>query len=632
MGTNVAACPLVAEVADRAPREVDIFRLWVVRLALLLPAFIAASSASFYLAVRHHYVRDWERNAVNVATNLNRDLIAELGRRPGHVIDPEQWQADGSVREVDRIARRYLRYLDVDRINIFGMNRWLVYSTHPGLAPRASGANRKLDRALAGQAVSDIERTEDVTDFAEGRHGQDVLETYVPLRVLDGTGPILGAFEVYQRVGAMQGGLRSIAWLIAVGSAGILGLLGIWLLATARRASRLVDEERREQQRLKADLRQTVEHLEEIVAERTTEVRREREMLATVLDAAPSAIILLDEEGRLIYASRRYSDFSDTNTAPAAGRLCWEACGCFAEAERCPARRALLTGTRQSALRSFASRGAGQLWLEHTAVPVQRGDGKVGVLEMIVDVSARREAEEHLSRAARLATAGEVAATVAHEIRNAATSTKLLLQVWAQGPDRPADAQSIQVALSSIGRMESLVGHLLRLARPVRPRLAALDACAVLRDAVDLVRPEAHRRGVLVVETNRTAGLRCLADGALLTEALVNLLLNALQAFEEGGDRRPREVSVEARIDASAASGARACVVIEIADNGSGVPPEVVDRMFEPFFTTKPSGTGLGLPIARRVAATHGGSLTIENRTDGGTLARLSLPALEGQA
>ncbi|MBI3186227.1 MAG: PAS domain-containing protein [Myxococcales bacterium] len=587
---------------------------------LLLPLFVAATSAAFYLVVRHQYLLDWQRHAIDLASNLNEDLLKALRQRGGHPPPPAEWEQKGLSPEVDRITRRYLRYLDVERINIFSRDGTLVYSTEPGLAPRPSLGNRKLERALAGGAVSDVESA-DESDFDEGSHSEDFLETYVPLRALgaDGkpSGDIAGAFEVYQSVGAMSLGMRDVAWVVALGSAFVLVALGALLLAVSRRASRLVQAEREQQERLETALARTVANLEETVQQRTLELRQERELLSTVLDEAPSAFVLLDAEAKVLYASRQFRALLGGCADPC-GKRCWEAWGCPTQGEQCAARRAVLEGCQRTQLQVIEQGGATR-WLEHVAVPIRNGGLEVRAIEMITDVTARRSAEEQASRAGRLATAGELAAAVAHEVRNAATSTKLILQVWAEQKAGSGDPRSLEVALASIERMETLVSRLLRLSRPVQPEVVPVELSRVVRDAVDLVRPGAYRRGIRLVEHYPGVPCVCLGDAALINEALLNLLLNSVQAFEADA-RSGAEVEVAVRPDA------RRGVAIDIVDNGPGIPDGLLPRVFEPFFSSKPEGTGLGLPIARHIVGNHGGSLTLENRPGGGLAVHIHLP------
>ncbi|MBI4615352.1 MAG: PAS domain-containing protein [Planctomycetes bacterium] len=608
-------------------RGLDIMRTLARHYVFLLPLFVACASSVFYFSVRARYLDNWERHATDVAEDLNIDLLRELGR-DGASPQSSDWTNPETLGFVDRHARQYLRTVYVTQINVFSEDRTLVYSTRPGLAPRPSGPNDKLDRALGGESVSGIEKALEAPDFPKFGHTVDLLETYVPMRFLDSsgepTGRVFGAFEIYQNAESLTQGLRELGTLVLVGSVGILAVLGFALLGTARRVSVMVQRERRAQATLQERLKEERDGLENEVERRTEEVRREREALSTILDEAPSAFVLLDRDGRVEYASRRFCELSAVGAKDPRRELCWEVCRCTYEPGACPARAAIESGATRIAVEPRTLSDGSVHFLEHTAVPISSDGSPIRVIEVIRDVTERLRSDEELARASRLATAGELAAAVAHEVRNAATTTKLFLQLLAERPHiDPRDAQPLSAALSSVSRMEALVENLLRLARPARPEMVPADAVEVLRSAVELVRPEAHRRRVRVRGPTPSGALVCLVDRALLAEALLNLLLNAVQAFDDTAAPDGREVEVMAFADSGA--------VLLIADNGPGIPANDRLRVFDPFFTTKPSGTGLGLPIARRIIEGHAGTLSIRPREGGGTVARIVLPIDPGK-
>lgn len=587
------------------------------RTVLVVPLFVIATSATFYAIVRAQYVRDWERHAVDTAEDLNADLVAALARPGGRLPDPATWSEAGLIPEADAVARRYLRVLNVVRINVFSKDGALVYSTQRGLAPRPPRANEKLEKALAGQSTSSVEFGRDEQDFEEGRHLADLMETYLPMRLPDGrgrrSGPVVGAFEVYQDVATMRAGLDFLGGVIVLGSLAVLGLLAGILVMVDRRATRAVRREREAQVTL-------ARWLEETVAQRTADLRQEREILASVLDGAPVAFALLDKDLRVLYVTRQFAQIAGTVSRPLAGPAeCSDHWVATRRCERCVAEKALATGRVATQIRSVPDDRGETRWIEHVAVPVRARDAAVRVVEMVTDVTERRLDEERLARAGRLATAGEIAATVAHEVRNAATTTRLLLQLWRErGGPGPEDLGSIDVALVALQRMEVLVENLLRLASP-RPSFALIDCAALLTQAVDLVRADAHRRKVQLVE-DAAAGdaALCHGDAGLLTEAIVNLLLNGIQACDRLPPGAPRRVSANVQVDGSS-------LVLRIADTGPGIPPDAAGRLFEPFFTTREGGTGLGLPIARRVVEGHGGTLVVDSQ-QGGAQATLVLP------
>jgi signal transduction histidine kinase len=207
-----------------------------------------------------------------------------------------------------------------------------------------------------------------------------------------------------------------------------------------------------------------------------------------------------------------------------------------------------------------------------------------------------------------------MAAIVAHEVRNPLAGIKGAIQVLASR--RTAGDADLPIMRDIIGRIDALgelINDLMLFARPRPPQVTAVSARALIDQAVEAVRRDPHARQVAIsVEAQSDA--RLLADAELIRAAVLNLLLNAVQAM---GSHGHLAVRLSATSDAA---------IIDVQDNGPGVPAELRERIFEPFFTTKARGGGLGLPIARRTAELHGGTLTLACPESGGTLASLTVP------
>jgi two-component system sensor histidine kinase HydH len=224
-------------------------------------------------------------------------------------------------------------------------------------------------------------------------------------------------------------------------------------------------------------------------------------------------------------------------------------------------------------------------------------------------------AREEVVRGERLAAIGELAAGVAHEMRNPLTSVKLLLQHAARGDARSLAGPKLRLILEEVERMETTIQGLLDFSRPPSPRQIRHDLLDPLQQAVHLIEGRARNQGVRVEWTLGVGPLWCDGDPGQLQQVFVNLLINGIEAMPEGG-----LLAVQVRRTPD-------CVCeIEFADEGAGVPAESLARLFEPFVSLKERGTGLGLAISRRIMESHGGTITVANRETGGARFTLFLP------
>ena len=238
------------------------------------------------------------------------------------------------------------------------------------------------------------------------------------------------------------------------------------------------------------------------------------------------------------------------------------------------------------------------------------------------------EAQRAATRSERLASMGQLAAGLAHELRNPLTSIKMLLQPAAPG-EAPVclDRQDAAVVNEEIGRLERTIQTFLDYARPPRPERQTLVLQPVIRQIVELIAPRAAQQGVSIDCALPEEAIRIEADAGQLRQVLMNLLLNALDASGHG-----QTISVRAAWEpppsaaGEEAVGRERWVAIDVADRGSGLPAPESARIFEPFVSTKECGTGLGLPISRRIVEDHGGRLDAADREGGGAVFTVRLP------
>jgi signal transduction histidine kinase len=227
--------------------------------------------------------------------------------------------------------------------------------------------------------------------------------------------------------------------------------------------------------------------------------------------------------------------------------------------------------------------------------------------------------QEELLKRERLAALGELSAVVAHEVRNplgvifnSLSSLKRVLH------PRGDAATLLDIVGEEADRLNRIVGDLLDFARPREPSLQPEDIRAVLNSAVVAARPMAGASGIRLEVRVKEPLSKVPVDGSMLRQALLNLLINAIQAMPGGGT-----VSLQA---CEEREGSIAHARIDVVDSGPGVAPEIAQRIFQPFFTTKASGTGLGLAVVRRIIEAHRGEILLESAPGAGARFILRLP------
>jgi signal transduction histidine kinase len=233
-------------------------------------------------------------------------------------------------------------------------------------------------------------------------------------------------------------------------------------------------------------------------------------------------------------------------------------------------------------------------------------------------VESQSLAEHH----EKLASLGLLAAGVAHEIRNPLTAIKaaVFIQQKKFAPGS-ADAADAELVGREIRRLERIVTEFLQFARPAEPALGNLPAQQPLREVQRFLAPELARKNIrLLFEDSNPLPVK--VDGEQIKQVLINLVQNAADSIGRDG-----AITLRCRPDRKPLSnGETDVVILEVADTGRGIAPEVEKRLFDPFFTTKPDGTGLGLSIAACIVQKHGGALQYQTQVNRGTTFGIILP------
>jgi signal transduction histidine kinase len=254
-----------------------------------------------------------------------------------------------------------------------------------------------------------------------------------------------------------------------------------------------------------------------------------------------------------------------------------------------------------------------------------------GVTEEIEQmVKQLQQREREVLRAEQLAAVGQVAAGVAHELRNPLTSVKMLVQTALE--ERPGAALSrndLGVIEQEVRRMEQCIRQFLEFAKPPKSQRRKADLTEVIRRAMALVEGRAHRQRVHLHADLPSAPVYLDIDPDQIHQVVVNLILNSLDALPRGGDVQIVLSLASADGDGRKVNGEGAeagVVIVTVKDTGPGIAPAIMDRLFEPFVSSKESGLGLGLSICKRLVEAHGGTIEGHNRPTGGAEFRFIVP------
>jgi signal transduction histidine kinase len=264
----------------------------------------------------------------------------------------------------------------------------------------------------------------------------------------------------------------------------------------------------------------------------------------------------------------------------------------------------------------------------YTLAFVRSDDGEViGATMFFKDLTRVEQLEERERLRDRLAAVGEMAAVIAHEVKNPLAGIEVMAGLLRRKiPDAP-DAQMVLTDIISEAKMaNAIVQEVLDFVRPIRLQVEHTAVTDAVQGAIQLAESKG-KRGQVEVNVAISDGLPQInADQHQITQVFTNLLMNAYEAM--GGKGR---VTISAEMIRFEDGGdGRDAVHVEFADNGPGIPPDVADKVFDPFFTTKAQGSGLGLAIVRKIVDAHDGRIDLRTTPGQGTTIRVTLPVTAG--
>jgi PAS domain S-box-containing protein len=337
------------------------------------------------------------------------------------------------------------------------------------------------------------------------------------------------------------------------------------------------------------------------------------------LDVAAVAILVLDREGRVSLINQRGCEILGLSAQEVLGRSWVDSFVSEGHRERTrDGLRQLIRGelgpnprhTFENLIRTSSGEERLVAW-RRTVLRDPRGNVRATVSSG-EDITERRNVERRLRAQESLAKVGQLAAVVAHEVRNPLAGIRGAIQILSKRIPEGEDREVMARIVERVDTLNELTEDLLLFARPHSPGFASVRLAAILGVAQRLLAGHADLAGVSVEITGADVTLE--ADEKMLQNVFLNLFLNAAQVMNGEGTIR---VAVRAHTST---------VQVAVEDEGPGIPPDVRDRLFEPFFTTRHQGTGLGLPIVKRDVEAHGGEVTLACPQGGGTRVTVVLP------
>ncbi|MCA8925494.1 MAG: PAS domain-containing protein [Planctomycetes bacterium] len=348
-----------------------------------------------------------------------------------------------------------------------------------------------------------------------------------------------------------------------------------------------------------------------LLSAKTGELVAAREYLRRVFAALTDAVLVFDARGKVEFANQSALELLGTSAEALLGlpgAELWvdpEEAAAFRE----PRYAELLTrGHWQRSECVLRAPGGARVPVQWSASVLELAGRPVGLVGVARDGREARGRQEAKVRAIQ-----ELAASVAHEIRNPLGAIQNSLALLGSAALEGEDKTLLEIARGETRRIGQIVDTFMTFARPALPQLAPVALGELAEEVTTLARQDPRARAGRAVVCVVDAALppaRC--DPDQIKQVLWNLLINALDAARS-------RVAVRVRSDGERLS-------VRIADDGAGIPPSTLARVFDPFHTTKPTGTGLGLPIARRIVEAHGGALRLESVVGAGVVATVTLP------
>lgn len=333
-----------------------------------------------------------------------------------------------------------------------------------------------------------------------------------------------------------------------------------------------------------------------------------RAFATSIIDNMPLALLAFDEEGQLAAANRETARILRVDPARELGKK---------KEEILPpvlSQLSLPDADKEPFGKEIVLADKTVLEVIVTVLKYEDGSSR-GEIMLLRDITELRQLKDEIARSQRLASLGNLAAGVAHEIRNPLSSIKGFATYFRERLSSQQDAETAEIMIQEVDRLNRVIQQLLQFARPKPPDKRILSLNQILAEGVEVIGGTVEKKGVSLTVNLPKDNIEIYADGDQIKQVLWNLCLNALDATAQGG-----QININlARTEDNQA-------LITVADTGRGIAEADIPHLFDPYFTTKSSGTGLGLAIVHRIVEAHGGEIRIDSILEKGSSFHLYFP------
>jgi PAS domain S-box-containing protein len=257
--------------------------------------------------------------------------------------------------------------------------------------------------------------------------------------------------------------------------------------------------------------------------------------------------------------------------------------------------------------------------------PFKSPEGDViGNVFVLRDITRIEKLEEMAKRTEKFAAMGEMAANIAHEVRNPLGSIELFASLLLKNLTDKRDRERVLQIISSVKNVDNKISNLLLFTRRQTPQIKIVRLHAVLADVIDFSEQIMEQAGIEMIVKRFSSEIFIPADAEMIKQVFLNIILNAQQAMPDGGSLFiTTKLTPKSILDPE-----RKVAEVIFQDTGPGMPKENLSRIFDPFYTTKEGGSGLGLAIVHNIVSEHNGAITVENAPQGGIMVNVSFPAV----